>query len=84
LHASHGIVELILKDLNSLNWALLDIIAESWVELAHFINVDVESVSSSDHVSNSLLCLMQIHEFVGSVLHVVLELVRVVVSSNWA
>ena len=75
LHSSHGLIELVLKDLDGLNWLLGNVLTEPGVKLSHLIDVHTEALSSANHVLYPASVLCEAHELVRRLLHLKLLLV---------
>jgi hypothetical protein len=55
LQSSHCLVELVLEDFDCLKWFPGNVSTQSAVEFPHFVDVDVESLSSPNHASDSVV-----------------------------
>lgn len=69
LHSSHSLIKLILKDFDTLNGSLGNILAESGVKLPHLIDIHIEALPSANHVLYPISVLWEAHELVGRLLH---------------
>jgi len=75
LHASHSLIELVFEDFDGLNGILGNVLGQPGVDLPHFIDVDIEALSSTDQASDPVPVLWDAHEVVGCLLHLKLLLV---------
>ena len=75
LHASHSLIELVLKDFDGLDGIFGNVLTQSAVELPHLIDVDIEALSSTNHASDPVSVLWEAHEPVGRFLHLKLLLI---------
>lgn len=62
LHALNILVELVLEQLDCLNWIINHKVSEFGIELSHFVQVDTEPLLSAYDTSHSFidLCLVEI------------------------
>ena len=70
LQSGNSLIKNSLKDGDGLDRAANDVLAESGVELAHFINVHMQSGTSSYDVLDSFSHLSETHQLSSSILHV--------------